>query len=150
MTDHGVWQFAIRNEDFEQAIADFVWDDAFVSEVSVVSPSRLLSNGLVRFPAATPDARIVIVTPSPPLHGLDVQVHLADEVHLRGGAPLVPRVHVGRTDVELVLGPDCGRVRGRALRFRVLTRPSAIEGGHLGRPYPPEPAFDDDRFWQPR
>ena len=149
MSDHGEWQFAMRSEEFEQAVADFVWDEGFVAEVSIVSPSQLLPNGFVKFPAATPDARIVMVTPHPPHHGLDVHVHLAEEVQIRGGSSLAPRVHVGRTDVELVIGPDSGRVRGRALRFRVLSR-SAAAATQLGRTYPGEADFDDDRFWRPR
>ena len=148
--ENGEWHFALATGDFENALAGFGWDDAFVSEVSLVSPSQLLPNGFVKFPAATPDLRVVIVSPTPPIHGVEVQVHLADEVQLRAGAELAPRVHVGRTDVELVLGPDHGRARGRALRWRVISRDDALAGARLGRPYPAEDEFDDDHFWRPR
>jgi hypothetical protein len=144
------WIFALRDDDFTSALEGFGWPDAFVRELSLVSPSKLSASGDVVSPGATPDLRVVIATPTGPHAGVDIHVHLADEVLVRGGQPLDVRIHVSRTSVELVLGPDAGRVRGRALRFRMLDKEAVGDKAQLGRPYPPESDFDDDRFWQPR
>src|SRR5688572_18899790 len=109
------WIFALGDEDFTGALEGSSWGDAFVREVSLVSPSKLSASGDVLAPGATPDLRVVIATPTGPHAGVDIHVHLADEVLVRGGQPLDARIHVSRTSVELVLGPDAGRVRGRAL-----------------------------------
>ena len=144
------WIFALRDDDFTSALEGFAWHDAFVREMSLVSPSKLSASGDIVSPGATPDLRLVIGTPNGPHAGVEIHVHLADDVNLRGGQPLDARIHVARTSVELVLGPDAGRVRGRALRFRVLGKDALGDTPQLGRPYPPESDFDDDRFWQPR
>lgn len=145
MTD---WTFALDAGDFERASGEIDWKDAYVGECSLVSPSRLLPNGLVQFPNATPDLRMVVVVPQAQC-AIEFHVHLADEVHVRQCEQVRPGVIVGRTDVELSLA-DAGLVRGRALRWRVLEGADAWAAGRLGRAYPPDDEFDDDRFWRPR
>jgi hypothetical protein len=144
------WKFALGDGDFTDALAGFAWPDAFVRELSLVSPTKLVASGDVLSPGATPDARVVIATPSGPIHGVDVHVHLADDIQYRAGQPLDASVRVARTSVEFVLGHDAGRIRGRALRFRALELPSLTGDCILGRGYPPDAEFDDDHFWQPR
>jgi hypothetical protein len=143
------WTSAEREGDLEAALCEFDWSNAFVREVSAVSPSRLLPDGSVVAAEVPADLLLTIVAPCGPLAGIELHLHETRSVAVPFDQDLFVTAKVSRTEVWLSLVPNGISMSGRALRWRILDRAEAEAVGRYGRLYPVH-LGDDPRLWRRR
>jgi hypothetical protein len=135
VTEDG-WNVAERQGDLEIALREIDWTDAFVSEASAVSPSRLLPDGSVAAAEALADVRVSVVAPCGRVSGVELHLHQARWVSVPFDRDVRVTAEVHRTEVLLFLAPRTNGMRGRALRWRLVARSEAERVGRYGREYP--------------
>ncbi len=119
------WLLVTRQGELETALCEFDPSDAFVREVSAVAPTNLLADGWVEAPGAPADVRLVILAPTGSIPGVELHLHEAQNVSVGFVTDIHLTATVTRTEIELSLSSFTPPMRGRALRWRALSREEA-------------------------